>query len=233
MLSSSSSSLFRVASAMIKSPLASVAPATVLSRSKLTLPDLPYDYSALEPVISAEIMQLHHSKHHQTYVNNLNAAEEKLAEASAKNDVSAIIGLQGALKFNGGGHINHSIFWKNLCSKGDAMGAPDGELAKAIDRDFGSFDAMKEKLSASTVAVQGSGWGWLGYNKATGRLQIATCANQDPLEATTGLIPLFGIDVWEHAYYLQYKNVRPDYVKAIYQVANWKDVAERFSKAKA
>ena len=119
-------------------------------------------------------MQLHHSKHHQvcvrcasqsfplhgeliafqTYVNNLNAAEEKLAEASAKNDVSAIIGLQGALKFNGGGHINHSIFWKNLCSKGDAMGAPDGELAKAIDRDFGSFDAMKEKLSASTVAVQ-------------------------------------------------------------------------------
>jgi len=233
MLSSSSSSLVRVASAMIKSPLASVAPATVLSRSKHTLPDLPYDYSALEPVISAEIMQLHHSKHHQTYVNNLNAAEEKLAEASAKNDVSAIIGLQGALKFNGGGHINHSIFWKNLCSKGDAMGAPDGELAKAIDRDFGSFDAMKEKLSASTVAVQGSGWGWLGYNKATGRLQIATCANQDPLEATTGLIPLFGIDVWEHAYYLQYKNVRPDYVKAIYQVANWKDVAERLSIAKA
>jgi len=233
MLSSSSSSLVRVASAMIKSPLASVAPTTVFSRSKHTLPDLPYDYSALEPVISAEIMQLHHSKHHQTYVNNLNAAEEKLAEASAKNDVSAIIGLQGALKFNGGGHINHSIFWRNLCSKGDAMGAPDGELAKAIDRDFGSFDAMKEKLSASTVAVQGSGWGWLGYNKATGRLQIATCANQDPLEATTGLIPLFGIDVWEHAYYLQYKNVRPDYVKAIYQVANWKDVAERFSIAKA
>merc|ERR1711884_680831 len=95
-------------------------------RGKATLPDLPYDYNALEPVISAEIMQLHHSKHHQTYVNNLNAAEEKLAEASAKNDVSAIIGLQGAIKFNGGGHINHSIFWKNLCSKGDAMGAPDG-----------------------------------------------------------------------------------------------------------
>ena len=111
-------------------------------------------------------------------MNNLNVAEEKLAEASAKSDVSAVIGLQGALKFNGGGHINHSIFWKNLCSKGEAMGSPDGELAKAIDRDFGSFDAMKEKLSASTVAVQGSGWGWLGYNKATGRLQIATCANQ-------------------------------------------------------
>merc|ERR1711884_129087 len=207
---------------MASSRSGAAAVTTTAVRGKATLPDLPYDYNALEPVISAEIMQLHHSKHHQTYVNNLNAAEEKLAEASAKNDVSAIIGLQGALKFNGGGHINHSIFWKNLCSKGDAMGAPDGELAKAIDRDFGSFDAMKEKLSASTVAVQGSGWGWLGYNKATGRLQIATCANQDPLEAPTGLIPLFGIDVWEHAYYLQYKNVRPDYVKAIYQVANWK-----------
>jgi len=216
---------------MTKSPTVSVASTTFISRSKHTLPDLPYDFSALEPVISAEIMQIHHTKHHQTYVNNLNVAEEKLAEASAKNDISAVIGLQGALRFNGGGHINHSIFWKNLCSKGDAMGAPDGELAKAINRDFGSFDAMKEKLSASTVAVQGSGWGWLGYNKASGRLQIATCANQDPLEATTGLLPLFGIDVWEHAYYLQYKNVRPDYVKAIYEVANWKDVAERFSKA--
>jgi len=231
MLSSSSSSLARIAVAVTKSPTVSVASTTFISRSKHTLPDLPYDFSALEPVISAEIMQIHHTKHHQTYVNNLNVAEEKLAEASAKNDISAVIGLQGALRFNGGGHINHSIFWKNLCSKGDAMGAPDGELAKAIDRDFGSFDAMKEKLSASTVAVQGSGWGWLGYNKASGRLQIATCANQDPLEATTGLLPLFGIDVWEHAYYLQYKNVRPDYVKAIYEVANWKDVAERFSKA--
>ncbi len=203
-----------------------------MSRSKHSLPDLPYDYSALEPVISAEIMQLHHSKHHQTYVNNLNVAEEKLAEAAAKGDVTAAVALQPAIKFNGGGHVNHSIFWKNLCPVKDAPGAPDGELAKAIERDFGSFDAMKEKLSASTVAVQGSGWGWLGYNKATGRLQIAACANQDPLEGTTGLVPLFGIDVWEHAYYLQYKNVRPDYVKAIYQVANWKDVAERFANAK-
>merc|ERR1711884_886842 len=122
-------------------------------------------------------MTLHHSKHHQTYINNYNGLEDKLADAVDKGDANTVIALQQAVKFNGGGHINHSIFWKNLCSKGDAMGAPDGELAKAIDRDFGSFDAMKEKLSASTVAVQGSGWGWLGYNKATGRLQIATCAN--------------------------------------------------------
>jgi Fe-Mn family superoxide dismutase len=199
------------------------------SRFAHTLPDLPYDYSALEPVISAEIMQLHHSKHHQTYVNNFNVAEEKLSEALAKNDTSSVIGLQGALKFNGGGHLNHSIFWQNLCPGGS--GSPTGPLLEAINRDFGSFESMKEKLSSSTVAIQGSGWGWLGYNKANGKLQIATCANQDPLEATTGLVPLFGIDVWEHAYYLQYKNVRPDYVKAIYQVANWEDVANRLVAA--
>jgi len=198
-------------------------------RFKHALPDLPYDYNALEPVISAEIMQLHHSKHHATYVNNLNVAEEKLQEAVAKNDVSSVIGLHGALKFNGGGHLNHSIFWQNLCPGGS--GDPDGVLADAITRDFGSFQAMKEKLSASTVAVQGSGWGWLGLNKVTGKLQIAACPNQDPLEATTGLVPLFGIDVWEHAYYLQYKNVRPDYVKAIFEVANWNDVAARFAAA--
>ena len=203
----------------------SVAPA----RKAHTLPDLPYDYGALEPVISAEIMQLHHSKHHQTYVNNLNVAEEKLAEAVAKSDTSTIISLQGALKFNGGGHINHSIFWANLCPGGS--GEPEGDLMAAIQRDFGSFEAMKQRLSAATVAVQGSGWGWLGYDPAASQLRVATCANQDPLQATTGLVPLFGIDVWEHAYYLQYKNVRPDYVNAIYKVANWKDVADRLAAA--
>ena len=104
-------------------------------------------------------------------------------------------------------------------------------MLAAITRDFGSVDAMKAQLSAATVAVQGSGWGWLGLNKQKGSLQIATCANQDPLEATTGLVPLFGIDVWEHAYYLQYKNVRPDYVNAIWKVANWKDISKRFSTA--
>ncbi|XP_023330822.1 superoxide dismutase [Mn], mitochondrial [Eurytemora carolleeae] len=201
------------------------------TRQMHKLPDLPYDYNALEPVISAEIMQIHHSKHHATYVTNLNVVEEKLADAVAKNDVSAVIGLHGALKFNGGGHLNHSIFWQNLCPGGS--GEPTGDLAAAINRDFGSIQAMKDKLSSSTVAVQGSGWGWLGYNKTAGKLEIATCANQDPLEATTGLVPLFGIDVWEHAYYLQYKNVRPDYVKAIYQIANWNDVAARLAAATA
>jgi len=203
---------------------------TVANRLKHSLPDLKYDFNALEPYISADIMQLHYSKHHQTYVNNLNVAEEKLGEAIAKEDVQSIIKLQPALKFNGGGHINHSIFWQNLSPNGG--GEPSGDLMDAIKENFGSFDRMKKELVASTVAVQGSGWGWLGYNPVSGRLRVATCANQDPLEASTGLIPLFGIDVWEHAYYLQYKNVRPDYVSAIFNVANWNDVAERLANAR-
>ncbi|ODM91933.1 Superoxide dismutase [Mn] 1, mitochondrial [Orchesella cincta] len=127
------------------------------------------------------------------------------------------------------GSLNHSIFWQNLSPKGG--GEPSRALGVAIKRDFGSFENLKTRLSASTVGVQGSGWGWLGYNKVSKRLEIATCANQDPLEATTGLVPLFGIDVWEHAYYLQYKNVRPDYVNAIYKIANWNDVAARLKNA--
>ncbi|XP_066278579.1 superoxide dismutase [Mn], mitochondrial-like [Branchiostoma lanceolatum] len=199
------------------------------TRLKHTLPDLPYDYGALEPTISAEIMQLHHSKHHATYVNNLNVAEEKLAEAQAKGDVTTEIALGPALKFNGGGHLNHSIFWTNLSPNGG--GEPQGEVLAAINRDFGSFENLKKKMSASSVAVQGSGWGWLGYDKENNRLSIAACPNQDPLQATTGLIPLLGIDVWEHAYYLQYRNVRPDYVNAIWNVVNWENINERFLAA--
>ncbi|XP_015599946.1 superoxide dismutase [Mn], mitochondrial [Cephus cinctus] len=197
-------------------------------RQKHSLPELPYDYRALEPIICAEIMELHHSKHHATYVNNLNIAEEKLKEAVGKGDVNTQIAVAPALKFNGGGHLNHSIFWQNLSPNG---GKPDAALMKQIEKDFGSFEEFKKRLSESTVAVQGSGWGWLGYNTKDKRLEIATCANQDPLQATTGLVPLFGIDVWEHAYYLQYKNVRPDYVKAIFDIANWNDISTRFKKA--
>ncbi|XP_075059662.1 superoxide dismutase [Mn], mitochondrial [Mixophyes fleayi] len=200
------------------------------SRQKHTLPDLPYDYGALQPYLSAEIMQLHHSKHHAAYVNNLNIAEAKYAEALAKGDVTAQVSLQPALKFNGGGHINHTIFWTNLSPNGG--GEPQGELLEAIKRDFGSFEKFKEKVTTTSVAVQGSGWGWLGYNKESNRLQVAACANQDPLQGTTGLIPLLGIDVWEHAYYLQYKNVRPDYLKAIWNVINWDNVAERYRSCK-
>ncbi|XP_074601213.1 superoxide dismutase 2 [Brevipalpus obovatus] len=201
------------------------------ARSKHTLPDLPYDFNALEPTISADIMQLHYSKHHAAYVTNLNVAEEKLAEAHAKKDISAIIALGPALRFNGGGHLNHSIFWQNLSPNGG--GQPEGDLAAAIKSSFGSFETMKTLMTAAAVGVQGSGWAWLGYHPTNKILQIASCANQDPLHATTGLVPLFGIDVWEHAYYLQYKNVRPDYVKAIWNVANWRDVADRFARAKS
>nr|AXV48270.1 Mn superoxide dismutase [Dugesia japonica] len=195
---------------------------------KHTLPDLPYDYNALEPSISADIMEVHHKKHHAAYVNNLNIALEQLDEAVHKNDVSKVISMQNAIKFNGGGHLNHSIFWKNLCPKGG--GEPDGSLLAALQREFGSFENFKIELSAAAVGIQGSGWAWLGLNKKNGRLHITTCGNQDPLEASTGLKPLLGFDVWEHAYYLQYKNVRPDYVKALWRIINWNDVAHRFSE---
>ncbi len=196
-----------------------------------TLPDLPYDLGDLEPVISAEIMDLHYNKHHKTYINNLNSLLEQQEEAYSKDDVSKAIALQSGINFNGGGFINHSIFWTNLAPKGKGGGEiPTGPLADAIANDFGSLDKLKEKMTAKTVAVQGSGWGWLGYNKGEGRLEIATCQNQDPL-ATKGLVPLLGIDVWEHAYYLQYKNVRPDYVKAIWEIVNWKNVTERYEAA--
>lgn len=202
----------------------------VSARSAHALPDLPYEYKALEPCISGEIMQIHHQKHHQTYINNLIATEEKLVEAVKSKNISQIIQLQPALKFNGGGHINHSIFWKVLSPKGG--GVPTGDLLSLIKDNFGSFDAMKLELTAASVGIQGSGWGWLGWNPANGHLKIATCANQDPLLATTGLVPLFGIDVWEHAYYLQYKNVRPDYVKAIFDIANWEEVSRRLEEAR-
>ncbi|OBS82858.1 hypothetical protein A6R68_23152 [Neotoma lepida] len=219
--------------------LAPAAASAAGCRHKHSLPDLPYDYGALEPHINAQIMQLHHSKHHAAYVNNLNATEEKYREALAKGsfgvkvhrkNTNFVIALQPALKFNGGGHINHTIFWTNLSPNGG--GEPKGELLEAIKRDFGSFEKFKEKLTAVSAGVQGSGWGWLGFNKEQGRLQIAACANQDPLQGTTGLIPLLGIDVWEHAYYLQYKNVRPDYLKAIWNVINWENVTERYTACK-
>ncbi|KAK9765418.1 Superoxide dismutase [Mn], mitochondrial [Basidiobolus ranarum] len=206
-------------------------PSMVVVRCKHSLPDLPYDYDALEPVVNTEIMRLHHSKHHQTYVNNLNIAEEKNAEAISKNDLTTQISLQSALKFNGGGHVNHSIFWTNLAPIKEGGGEPPkGELLDAIKRDFGSLENFIKQFNTQTAAVQGSGWGWLGYNKAKQSLQIQTTPNQDVL---TDLVPLLGVDVWEHAYYLQYKNVRPDYLTEIWKIVNWKNVAERYTNARA
>ncbi|OZJ01735.1 hypothetical protein BZG36_05119 [Bifiguratus adelaidae] len=198
-------------------------------RHKVTLPDLPYDYNALEPSISGEIMKLHHTKHHQTYVTNYNAAEEKLAAAVKNSDLREQIALQAAIKFNGGGHLNHSIFWTNLAPKSQGGGeAPKGALATAINEQWGSLEAFKEKFNAALAGIQGSGWAWLGYNKQTKALEIVTTANQDPL---IHLTPVLGIDAWEHAYYLQYKNAKAEYFKAIWDVINWKNVAERYAKA--
>ncbi|CAM0116870.1 superoxide dismutase [Rhabdochlamydiaceae symbiont of Dictyostelium giganteum] len=197
------------------------------------MPDLSYDFGALEPVISGKIMEIHYTKHHQTYVNNLNIAVEKYAELEKNHQIEAMIPLQQAIKFNGGGHINHSIFWKNLApvSQGGG-GVPQGALLAAINEAFGSFDQFKEKMTQMTVAIQGSGWGWLGYDKAKKELLLTTCANQDPL-STQGYTPLLGIDVWEHAYYLQYMNVRADYVKNIWNIINWNDVSQRFETHQA
>lgn len=196
------------------------------------LPTLPYELDALEPVISKEIMNLHYNKHHKAYVDNLNKALDQYEKAEKESDIATQIAVQSAIKFNGGGHVNHSIFWTNLAPKVKGGGvAPKGELAQAIDQEFGSLQNFIEQFNTKTAAIQGSGWGWLGFNKAKKRLEIVTCENQDPL-STKGLVPLLGIDVWEHAYYLQYKNVRPDYLKTIWDVVNWANVAERFEAAK-
>ncbi|BAF17109.1 superoxide dismutase [Mn], mitochondrial [Oryza sativa Japonica Group] len=214
-------------------PLAAAAAARGVTT--VALPDLPYDYGALEPAISGEIMRLHHQKHHATYVANYNKALEQLDAAVAKGDAPAIVHLQSAIKFNGGGHVNHSIFWNNLKPISEGGGdPPHAKLGWAIDEDFGSFEALVKKMSAEGAALQGSGWVWLALDKEAKKLSVETTANQDPL-VTKGanLVPLLGIDVWEHAYYLQYKNVRPDYLSNIWKVMNWKYAGEVYENATA
>lgn len=193
------------------------------------LPDLPYDYSALEPHIDAKTMEIHHSRHHQAYVNNLNGSLEKLEAAMAAGDAKTIVKLTGAVNFNGGGHANHSLFWSIMSP--DGGGEPQGDLADAIGDSFGSFAAFKDHFSATTAAIQGSGWGWLCYNPATKKLAYQATANQDN-PAKLGLSPILGLDVWEHAYYLSYQNKRPDYVSAWWNVVDWNKVGEHFSKAR-
>ncbi len=194
------------------------------------LPDLPYDFADLEPVISAEIMELHYKKHHQTYINNFNVALEKWKIAEEKEDASAMLSLLDALRFNGGGHINHTIFWSNLLpSEKGGGGEPSGTLKKRLEEDFGSFAQFSKLMTQKAVSLQGSGWAWLVVDPELGRLKVITCNNQDPV-CQTGLEPLLGFDVWEHAYYLQYKNVRADYVKNLWNIINWKNVEERLYK---
>ncbi|CAD6503480.1 BgTH12-03143 [Blumeria graminis f. sp. triticale] len=200
---------------------------TTFMRSKVTLPELPYDYGALEPSISGKIMEIHHQNHHQTYVNGLNTVTEQLQEAVSKQDVASQISLQPLIKFHGGGHVNHSLFWQNLApSKNGGGGQPEGDLMKAIKETYSSFGNFKSQFSTALAGIQGSGWGWLVKDNETGNIQIRTYANQDPVVGR--YTPLLGIDAWEHAYYLQYQNRKVEYFNRIWNVINWKTVEERF-----
>jgi superoxide dismutase, Fe-Mn family len=198
-----------------------------------TVPPLPYAYDALEPHIDKATMEFHHDKHHQAYVDKANAALEgtPLADASIEDvlkDLSQVPeAKRGAVKNNGGGHYNHSLFWESMRAGGDqSSGAPDGELAAAIDSAFGSFEDFKAKVKETGVNQFGSGWSWLVHDGSS--LAIVGSANQDS-PISTGQTPLLGVDVWEHAYYLKYQNRRPDYLDAWWNVVDWSKVAERLS----
>lgn len=192
------------------------------------LPDLTYDYAALEPHISARIMELHHSKHHQAYVTGANSALDAMAEARAANNFANLPKLQKDLAFNLGGHVNHSIFWQNLSPTG---GDVAGELAAAITEYFGSYDGFKNHFSAAAVGIQGSGWAYLAWDALGNKLVIGQLYDQQG-NIPMGSIPLLMLDMWEHAFYLDYQNVKADYVKAFWNIVNWEDVQKRFSSVK-
>jgi Fe-Mn family superoxide dismutase len=192
------------------------------------LPDLEYDYGALEPHYSGRTLELHHSKHHAAYVKGVNEALDKLGAARASGDLGTIVGLEKTLAFNLSGHVLHSLFWLNLSPHGGDR--PDGELGSAIDEFFGSFDAFRNQLSESAITVQGSGWGALSWEPLGQRLYIEQIYDHQGNTGQSG-VPLFVVDAWEHAYYLQYQNRRADYVAAIWNIVNWGDVANRFDRA--
>ncbi len=197
--------------------------------TKYVLPDLPYDYGALEPHISAKIMQLHHDKHHKTYVDGANTTLESLEEARSKSDFARIAALEHALAFHLSGHVLHSLFWKNLSP--DGGGKPAGELASALDRDFGSFEGFKQQLTKAAATCMGSGWGALAWDTLSGRL-ITVQIHDHESQTVQGAIPLLVLDAWEHAYYLQYQNEKAKFFDAVWNVWNWKDVAERYERAR-
>ncbi|KAI1028396.1 hypothetical protein LB503_002530 [Fusarium chuoi] len=200
---------------------------SAMSVDTYSLPALPYAYDALEPSISAQIMELHHSKHHQAYVTNLNAALKNYATATSTNDIAGQIALQSAIKFNGGGHINHSLFWENLSPSSSTDSKPESAptLSAEISKTWGSIQAFQEAFKKTLLGLQGSGWGWLV--KDTHGLRIVTTKDQDPVVG--GEVPIFGVDMWEHAYYLQYLNGKAAYVDNIWNVINWKTAEARFT----
>jgi len=200
-----------------------------------TLPPLAYPYNALEPHIDARTMEIHHTKHHQAYINNVNKALEGKADLQAKTveqliaNINAIPeDIRNVVRNNGGGHANHTFFWTIIGP--NAGGQPKGEVAAAINASFGSFDALKEKFAQAATTRFGSGWAWVTVAKG-GKLEVSSTPNQDsPL--MEGKTPILGIDVWEHAYYLHYQNRRPDYIAAFWNVVNWQEVEKRFNTAK-
>lgn len=197
--------------------------------AEYTLPDLPYDYGALEPHISGRIMELHHDKHHGTYVAGANTALERLAEARDKGALETVNLYEKNLAFNLAGHINHAVFWVNLSPDGGDR--PVGDLATAIDEHFGSFDAFQKHFAAAAVGIQGSGWAVLAWDSVGQKLivfQLYDHQGNLPL----GVVPIVLLDMWEHAFYLDYVNVKADYVKAWWNIVNWADAAERLSRAR-
>ncbi len=195
-----------------------------------TLPDLPYDYSALEPHYSAEVLELHHDKHHAAYVAGANTTLDKLADARAEGEYGAIVGLEKTLAFNVSGHVLHSIFWNNLSPDGGDK--PEGDLGSTIDEHFGSFEAFRAQLTSATTTIQGSGWGVLAWEPLGQRLIIEQVYDHQG-NTGQGAVPLLVFDAWEHAFYLQYKNVKADYVDALWNIVNWTDVAQRLATSRS
>ncbi len=193
------------------------------------LPELNYSYDALEPFIDAKTMEIHHSKHHQGYVNGLNKAEKALATARETGDFSNIAALEKALAFHGSGHFNHTLFWQNMLPA-DNYKDPSGDLLSQIKKDFGSLDSFKAQFSAAAKAVEGSGWGFLVWQAAGEKLEILAAENQQKITQFT-TIPVMGLDVWEHAYYLHYQNRRAEYVDNWWNIVNWENVAQHFGAA--
>jgi superoxide dismutase, Fe-Mn family len=197
--------------------------------TRYVLPDLEYDFGALEPHISGRIMELHHGKHHRAYVDGANKALEQLQEARQKGAFDAVGQLGRTLAFNVSGHVLHSLFWRNLAPK--AGGRPTGELAQAIDRHFGTFDAFKQQLSKTAATIMGSGWAALMWDTLSAQLIIAQIHDHQS-STVQGAVPLLVLDAWEHAYYLQYQNEKAKFFDAVWNVWNWSDVAARFSDAR-
>jgi Fe-Mn family superoxide dismutase len=198
--------------------------------AQYTLPDLPYDYGALEPYISGQIMELHHDKHHAAYVKGANTALEQMAEARDKESFGTVNLLEKNLAFNLGGHINHSIFWPNMSPDGGDK--PDGELGAAIDEFFGSFDGFRGQFAAAAGGLQGSGWSMLVWDTLGQRLNVMQLFDQQG-NLPAAQIPIVLLDMWEHAFYLQYKNVKTDYIGAWWNVVNWADAKTRFDAARS